>query len=157
MIINIKHRKPYGRTYDCYYNNVKVKKKKCIDLPISGTIRLVEQSILLYRFWWLFAIFNLLMGIIGTSYYDWKNERIKQRIISINYKNILSNVLVVEVSNKGEDIIVYGVESFLIESAIDKVNPLIERRIKIARGILIVVPLILLTIIFVLLAVVSIG
>lgn len=153
MVINIKYKKPYGIRYDCYYNNVKVDKKKGVRLPDSGTILLVERSPFLGHLWWLIVVLLLLIGLVGGLCEDWKNERKKQRTIAVDYENFLSDEISVEVSAKGRIVLLYGVEKFTVGGITEKENPLIVRRLKYARAITIAVPIIILVIIAAVLAV----
>ena len=152
MEIQLKYEKPYGVRYDCYYNHAKVKKKFCTELPASGTLFLIEKNIFLSKSWWVIAIFNLACGLMG-SFDDWKEERTKQRIIAVNYQNVLRDKLTFEILDKGQNVILYGVEKFFVDKVIEEENPVIIKRMKIAQKMLIIIPLTIVAIIFVVLAV----
>lgn len=151
MKIQLKYKKPYGIRYDCYYNDEKINKKFHDDLPKSGTIILVEKNIFLSKLWWLMAIFNLVCGLLG-SFDDWKEERTKQRTIVVNYQNILSDEIIFEIIDKGQSVLLHGVETFSVK-VIEEENPKIVRRIKIAQKLLVIIPLTVVVIIFIILAV----
>lgn len=151
MTIEIKHKKPYGICYDCYVNNNIVKKNSEISIPDEGEIVLVERSIFLSKLWWLLIIFNLLCGLLA-SFDDWKDERTKQKKITVGYSKIISDKIVVEVSDEGRTINLEGVESFSIGDITEEENVQIKKRKFIARKSLIIFPiaaLILLAIILV--------
>lgn len=151
MKIQLKYKKPYGIRYDCYYNDVKINKRFHDDLPKSGTIVLIERNSFLSKLWWLIAIFNLACGLLG-SFDDWKEERTNQKIIFVNYQNILSDEMIFEIIDKGQSVLLHGVETFSV-NVIEEENPKIVRRIKSAQKLLVIIPLTVVVIIFIILAV----
>ncbi|MCD8040219.1 MAG: hypothetical protein LUF82_01740 [Clostridia bacterium] len=152
MTVDLNYKKPYGLRYDCYYNNKKVGKRDNIALAEEGELLLIERNIFLSKFWWVLAVFNLLCGLLG-SFDDWKDERVKQKKITVYYKNILSDNLIIEVLPEGKVINIKGVESFAAGVVTEEENAVIKKRISISQKLLIIFPLIILAVVLVVLAV----
>lgn len=146
MAVSIYHKKPYGLRYDCFFGGKRLRNGKAADLPASGELLLVERNIFLHPLWWLWAIFNLLCGLVG-SFDDWKEERSRQRKVLLHYEQVSADRLTIEIGEKGERISVKGVKEFSVLNVTEEENAEIKKRISVAQKMLVVVPVLLLIVV----------
>lgn len=145
MKIYVKYKKTPIR-YDVYYNDKRIKDGAEIDFSDNEKLLLVERNIFLSKLWPLLAIFNLICGFFG-SFDDYEYIRRVQTKILLSYGKIVSDSLTLIISGTSADIQIQGVDNYSLLSREETEPPIIKKRIKIAKNLLIFVPVTILAVI----------
>ena len=134
--INLIHKKPYGIMYDLYLDNKKVNPKKEIELNENSTLYLIEQNLVLCKFWWLLFIFDFIGRFFGCDM-SLEECKDKQNIIPIKLKGKISDKIDITVTENAAEILISGQEDYEIGQIIEKDRPEVKKRVKAYKRIVI--------------------
>jgi len=110
--------------------------------------QLVEQNMFVGKFWWWFLLFEMVFGVIGgvSSIHDFKDTR--ETIRTIKFEMILSDSdITIYIDSTGNISDITNVPKYNIIDTQDVYNPIIKKRIKRRKHVLIIFILVLLALV----------
>lgn len=149
MLVQIFHEKPYGKRFDVFFGNQKIKSGEEYDLP-EDTLELTfrERNIVLSKFWFLLIFFNFIAGILTASFDDFRDERRSRTEIRIRLHNIENDEVLIRFKQAGNT---YEVEGAQCEelSCLEQDLPQVEKRIRYYKVGIILLSIVVLAVIII--------
>ena len=102
MLVQIRHEKPYGKRFEVWHNDKKLKSGEEYDLPADKLdLTFSEYNPVLSRFWFLQIFINFIVGLISASFDDFKDARRMRTVIRVRLYEIQDDEITIRFTHSG--------------------------------------------------------
>jgi hypothetical protein len=128
MNIKVKYERPRQKTYDVFIDGERIKPRKQYSLKDGAEITLVEQNVVLSKWWWFLIFLNVVAALFGANS-DFEEVASERRIIKLRLFQPVNDVEIL-VSSSGNVGGVRGVGGSVVLGTVTENCPLVSKRIR---------------------------